>query len=77
MRIVGAPAATGEFRETAQRLPTPYVTIRTLTPAEASELAMPGDEGVAYVCVTGACGPPVRDPAALRAAYDAITSARS
>ncbi len=77
VRIVGAPAATDAFRETALRLPTPYVTIRTLTPAEAPALGMPADEGVAYVCVAGACGAPVRDPAALRAAYDAVTSVRS
>jgi hypothetical protein len=77
VRIVGAAAATDEFRETALRLPTPNVTIRTLAPAEAPQLGMPADEGVAYVCVAGACGAPVRDPAALRAAYDALTSARS
>jgi len=72
VRIVGDPGATDAFREAAARLPAPEVTVRTLSPEEAAELALPADRGAAYVCVTGACGPPVRDAAALRASYDAL-----
>ncbi len=71
VRIVGEPAATDEFREAALGLPTPFVSIRTLSPSEAEQLAMPTDEA-AYVCVTGACGAPAREAGDLRAAYDAL-----
>jgi uncharacterized protein len=66
VRIAGAPAQTAAFREAALRLPTPFVAIRTL----------PAEDGVvtAYVCTGRTCGPPVRDPGSLRAAYDALGS---
>ena len=71
VRIVGEPAATDDFREAALRLPSPFVSIRTLSPGQAERLEMPRDEA-AYVCVTGACGAPVREARELRAAYDAL-----
>lgn len=64
VRIAGAPEKTAAFREAALRLPSPFVAIRTL-PAEDGAVA-------AYVCKGRACGPPAREPAALRAAYDAL-----
>ena len=73
VRIVGEPAQTDEFREAALRLPSPLVSIRTLMPDDAEALAMPR-ERAAYVCVTATCGAPVREPADLRAAYDALVA---
>ncbi len=74
VRIVGSPATTDAFREAAMRLPAPNATIRTLAPREAAGLKMPADHPAAYVCVTGTCGPPVHDPAEMRAAYDAVSA---
>ncbi len=74
VRIVGEPAATDAFREAALRLPTPFAAIRTLSPGAAAQLEMPAEQPAAYVCVTGACGAPVRDAGALRAAYDALVA---
>jgi uncharacterized protein YyaL (SSP411 family) len=74
VRIVGDATATDAFREAALRLPTPFTAIRTLSPQAATELAMPSEEPAAYVCVTGTCGAPVRDAAALREAYDALVA---
>lgn len=71
VRVVGDPAGTDQFRETALRLPMPFVTIRTLSPDDAAQFGMPA-EPAAYVCVGGTCGKPVRDTATLRDAYDAI-----
>jgi hypothetical protein len=73
VRIVGEAASTDAFREAAQRLPSPFVAIRTLSPVEATRLGMPAEEA-AYVCVAGTCGAPVLQPSALRAAYDALHS---
>jgi uncharacterized protein len=74
VRIVGDPAATDAFREAALRLPTPFAAIRTLSTGAAAELEMPAEQPAAYVCVTGACGAPVRDAGGLRAAYDALVA---
>jgi uncharacterized protein len=71
VRIVGDPKTTDAFREAALGLPAPFTAIRSLTPQAAAEFGLP-PERAAYVCVTGACGAPVRDPAALREAYDAL-----
>jgi hypothetical protein len=73
VRIVGDVAATDAFREAALRLPSPFTSIRTLSPKEARSLAMPPDEA-AYVCVTGTCGAPVHEPGAVRDAYDALVA---
>lgn len=74
VRIVGEPAATDEFRETALRLPAPFAAIRTLAPASAAELGLPPDAPVAYVCAGTTCGAPVRAASELRAGYDALIS---
>ncbi|MGB8910317.1 MAG: DUF255 domain-containing protein [Candidatus Cybelea sp.] len=74
VRIVGDPASTDAFREAALRLPTPFAAIRTLSPGAAARLEMPAEQPAAYVCVTGACGAPVRDAGGLRAAYDALVA---
>ena len=50
-----------------------FAAVRTLSPEEATVLGMPA-EAAAYVCVTGTCGAPVRDPTALRDAYTAIAA---
>jgi uncharacterized protein len=65
VRVAGAPATTEGFREAALRLPSPFVSIRALPPEDGA--------AVAYVCSGTTCGSPVRDPADLRAAYDAAS----
>ncbi|MBV8345213.1 MAG: thioredoxin domain-containing protein [Candidatus Eremiobacteraeota bacterium] len=64
VRISGSAAATDAFREAALRLPSPFVSIRTLAPEN--------ETAIAYVCSGTTCGPPVREPAAIRSAYDAL-----
>jgi uncharacterized protein len=75
LRIVGDAKKTDEFREVAQRLVPPFVSIRTLTADAAAELGMPA-EPAAYVCAGTRCGPPVADPSGLRGAYDALAQRR-
>jgi uncharacterized protein YyaL (SSP411 family) len=76
VRIVGAPSATAGFREVASRLPTPFVSMRTLPAENAAELALPGDlHPAAYVCMGTTCGAPIVEPAGVRAAYDAFVPA--
>ena len=75
LRIVGDAKKTDEFREVAQRLVPPFVSVRTLTADAAAELGMPA-EPAAYVCAGTRCGPPVADPSGLRGAYDALAQRR-
>ncbi len=72
-RIVGSTSVTGEFRETARRLPSPFVNVRTVAPRDAAALDVPpAPEPAAYVCAGNACGPPAVTAAALRESYDAV-----
>lgn len=75
VRFVGTPEQGDEFREAARRLPSPFVNVRTLAPAESSTLDLPAHPApAAYLCALRTCGPPVRSAAGLRAAYDAIAA---
>jgi uncharacterized protein YyaL (SSP411 family) len=75
VRMVGDAKETDEFREVAQRLPPPFVSVRTLKADEAAELGMPAGPA-AYVCAGTTCGAPVADPSGLRGAYDALAQRR-
>jgi uncharacterized protein len=75
VKIVGAPAATADFREAARRLPCPFTVIRSLEPAGAAAAGLPSDpEPGAYVCRGTVCGAPVREAAGLRSAFDALNA---
>ena len=69
VRIVGNAKETDEFREVAQRLPSPFASVRTLTAKAASRLGMP-PHPAAYVCVGTVCGAPAMQASELRAAYE-------
>ncbi|HEY1882942.1 MAG TPA: DUF255 domain-containing protein [Candidatus Cybelea sp.] len=71
VRIAGDPAATDSFREAALRLPSPFLSIRTLTPAQAELEGLP-PQPAAYVCVGVTCGAPIERAQAMREAYDAV-----
>ncbi|MGB8625586.1 MAG: DUF255 domain-containing protein [Candidatus Cybelea sp.] len=73
VRIAGAPAATDSFREAALRLPSPFLSIRTLTPAQAdAESLPPQPRPAAYVCAGVTCGAPIDRAQEMREAYDAV-----
>lgn len=73
VKIVGATAATGEFREAAKRLPGGLAVVRTVPPEAALEAGLPAGTGpAAYVCRGTACAAPVASAADLRAAFDAL-----
>ncbi len=73
VRIVGEPARTGEFRETAMRLPAPFLSVRTLTPAAAERESLPAEpQPAAYICVGTRCGAPLVQAGELRAGYEAL-----
>jgi hypothetical protein len=73
VRIVGDPSETDEFREVAQRLPAPFVSVRTIAAAAAAQEQLPPEpRPAAYVCVGQTCGAPILQAADLRAGYDAL-----
>ncbi|HEY2474248.1 MAG TPA: DUF255 domain-containing protein [Candidatus Cybelea sp.] len=75
VRIVGNPSATDAFREAALRLPTPFLSIRTLTPAQAeTENLPPKPRPAAYVCIAQTCGAPISQASEVRAGYDALVT---
>ncbi|HEX3369578.1 MAG TPA: DUF255 domain-containing protein [Candidatus Cybelea sp.] len=71
VRIAGDPPATDSFREAALRLPSPFLSIRTLTPAQAEAENLP-PQPAAYVCVGVTCGAPIARAQEMREAYDAV-----
>jgi hypothetical protein len=74
VRIVGEPAETGDFRETASRLPS-VAAIGTVDPAQAEAHGLPAAPApAAYTCTDSACGAPVLDAARLREAYDVLSA---
>jgi uncharacterized protein YyaL (SSP411 family) len=75
VRIAGTAKSTDAFRETALRLPNPFLTVRTGS-AEALGLP-PQPHPAAYVCVGTVCGPPAAEAAGLRAAYDAVAGSET
>ena len=73
VRIVATLEDGAEFREAARRLPSPFVGVRSVAPADASVFDLPTSPApAAYLCSDRTCGPPVRTAAAIRDAYDAI-----
>ncbi len=78
VRIAGDPAATDSFREAALRLPSPFLSIRTLTPAQAELESLPRQpRPAAYVCVGVTCGAPIERAQEMREAYDAVRTKAS
>ncbi len=73
VRVIGTSEEGEEFREAARHLPSPFVDVRSLAPANAADLDLPQQPApAAYLCTLRACGPPIRSAADLRAAYDAL-----
>ncbi|MGH7737163.1 MAG: thioredoxin domain-containing protein [Candidatus Tyrphobacter sp.] len=73
LRIVATIADGASFREAARRLPSPFVNVRSVAPARASDMDLPASpHPAAYLCKDGVCGAPARSAADLRAAYDAV-----
>ncbi len=73
IKATGRLPDTGDFREAARRLPTPFVSVRTLDAASAREAGLPASPcPAAYVCVGTLCGAPIQSAAGLRNAYDLL-----
>lgn len=74
-RIVSSESDGEPFREAARRLPSPFVSVRTILPQNASTLAHPESPSPAvYLCSSGRCSSPVFAAERLRAAYDAVAA---
>jgi uncharacterized protein len=74
VRIVGSSAEGEPFREAASRLPV-IAAVGTVPPAAATAAGLPAKPApAAYACSETACGPPVTDPGAVRAAYDELAA---
>jgi uncharacterized protein YyaL (SSP411 family) len=72
-RIVAAESDGELFREVARRLPSPFVSIRSILPQHAASVDLPESPSpAAYLCTAGRCGPPIFAAEQLRAAFDAI-----
>jgi uncharacterized protein YyaL (SSP411 family) len=75
VRVVGSADEGEPFREAASRLPA-VAAVRTVRPDDASAAGLPASPApAAYACTESACGPPVTDPGAVRAAYDELAAA--
>jgi hypothetical protein len=72
VRVVGEVALTGDFREAALRLPPAFLSVRTLTPAQAAVDGLTATPPAAYVCAGTTCGAPVFTAADLRGAYELL-----
>lgn len=64
VKVNGLVKATDEFRETAFRLPTPFVSVLTEDGAAATP--------VAYVCRGTVCAAPVDTASEIRTAYESV-----
>lgn len=73
VRIVAHPKESEELRKASSRLPSPFVSVRTVEPSKAAALDLPEHaEPTAYVCRGNVCGAPARSAAEVRAAYDSL-----
>lgn len=66
IRIVGTPLETRSLRQAARSASRPFITTRTLSPAEAAGFNLPGTPSpTAYVCHGSTCSAPITDSASL------------
>ena len=78
VRIVGTSSQTRDLRETALRLPQPFYTVATITPAAAEQFGLPSAPApAAYLCSAAACSAAAIDAAQLRERYELASALRT